>query len=254
MLKLDLPQGKGPGLGAIFVGDKGKIEINRNKLASNPKDLIHGALLAGRQVRIRQRRPRPYPELGRMHANPHEAGGFGRGGASCQCDLPPDQYLPRVGRKLTWNPIREEFAGDEEAKGLPIAAPAQGLRVARDYLTCSYRSELSKLFITLGLFQKLLVRSPTAPPTSAWTTFCMAAATGLGCLATKCDMLYRLHPNPKERRPTMNQSLPRVAILGSAGTRARALGRRSGGRAPGAARCCRPAACPTIGVWDRWSI
>jgi len=43
LLKLNLPKGKGPGLGAIFVGDKGKIEINRNRLASNPKERGAGA-------------------------------------------------------------------------------------------------------------------------------------------------------------------------------------------------------------------
>ena len=43
LLKLSLPQGKGPGLGAIFVGDKGKIEINRNRLASNPPELVQDA-------------------------------------------------------------------------------------------------------------------------------------------------------------------------------------------------------------------
>ena len=39
-LKLHLDGDRGPGLGAIFIGDKGKLEINRNKLASNPKDII----------------------------------------------------------------------------------------------------------------------------------------------------------------------------------------------------------------------
>ena len=43
LLKLSLPKGKGPGLGAIFIGDKGKIEINRNRVASNPPELVHGA-------------------------------------------------------------------------------------------------------------------------------------------------------------------------------------------------------------------
>ena len=43
LVKIELPRGKGPGLGAIFVGDKGKIEINRNKLAANPPELIRGA-------------------------------------------------------------------------------------------------------------------------------------------------------------------------------------------------------------------
>ena len=36
-LRLHLDGDRGPGLGAIFVGENGKIEINRNKIASNPK-------------------------------------------------------------------------------------------------------------------------------------------------------------------------------------------------------------------------
>lgn len=39
-LRLHLDGDWGPGLGAIFVGEKGKLEINRNKIASNPKELI----------------------------------------------------------------------------------------------------------------------------------------------------------------------------------------------------------------------
>jgi len=38
-LRLHLDGDRGPGLGAIFVGENGKIEINRNKVASNPADL-----------------------------------------------------------------------------------------------------------------------------------------------------------------------------------------------------------------------
>lgn len=42
-LRLHLDGDRGPGLGAIFVGDDGKIEINRNKIASNPKELIRSS-------------------------------------------------------------------------------------------------------------------------------------------------------------------------------------------------------------------
>lgn len=40
-LRLHLNGDWGPGLGAIFIGEKGKIEINRNKIAGSPKDLIN---------------------------------------------------------------------------------------------------------------------------------------------------------------------------------------------------------------------
>ena len=42
-LRLHLDGDRGPGLGAIFVGEQGKIEINRNKIASNPKSLARSS-------------------------------------------------------------------------------------------------------------------------------------------------------------------------------------------------------------------
>lgn len=39
-LKCHLDGDVGPGLGAIFMGEKGTIDINRNKIAAEPKDLI----------------------------------------------------------------------------------------------------------------------------------------------------------------------------------------------------------------------
>jgi hypothetical protein len=42
VLKLHLDGDHGPGLGAIFVGDKGSIEINRNMIRSTPKELTKG--------------------------------------------------------------------------------------------------------------------------------------------------------------------------------------------------------------------
>ena len=50
-LKLHLDGDHGPGLGAIFVGEKGKIEINRNKIASNPKELVRSPDNPGRNKR-----------------------------------------------------------------------------------------------------------------------------------------------------------------------------------------------------------
>ncbi len=39
-LRLHLDGDRGPGLGAIFTGEDGRIEINRNRLASNPRELV----------------------------------------------------------------------------------------------------------------------------------------------------------------------------------------------------------------------
>lgn len=42
-LRLHLDGDRGPGLGCIVTGEKGKIEINRHKLSANPKELIKDA-------------------------------------------------------------------------------------------------------------------------------------------------------------------------------------------------------------------
>jgi predicted dehydrogenase len=40
-LRMHLDGDWGPGLGAIFIGENGKLEINRNKIAANPKELLN---------------------------------------------------------------------------------------------------------------------------------------------------------------------------------------------------------------------
>ena len=40
IVEMKLPQGHGPAWGGIFIGEKGKIETNRNKCVSNPPELV----------------------------------------------------------------------------------------------------------------------------------------------------------------------------------------------------------------------
>jgi hypothetical protein len=118
VLKLDLPPGKGPGLGAIFVGDKGKIEINRNKLAANPPELIRGAPPPadkseyasvahehlGNWVHAMRTREKPvaHAEVGHR--------------ATVICHLV--NICRELGRRLKWDPVQEVFSGDDEANRL----------------------------------------------------------------------------------------------------------------------------------------
>jgi predicted dehydrogenase len=118
-LKLHLDGDRGPGLGAIFVGEKGKIEINRNKLASNPKEIVRAADNPGPNRRaettyhienwiecIKSRRP-------------------------CNADIEIGQrtttlcYLVnivrdigKVGEPLRWDPAAERFTNCDEANKL----------------------------------------------------------------------------------------------------------------------------------------
>jgi predicted dehydrogenase len=118
LLEVKIPRGKGPGLGAIFVGEKGKLEINRNKLAANPRELLHGApkpadkseyaSIAGDHIRnwVHCMRTREKPVA------PAEVGHR----ATVVCHLM--NICRELGRKLHWDPVKEEFLGDDEANKL----------------------------------------------------------------------------------------------------------------------------------------
>lgn len=115
-LKLHLDGDRGPGLGAIFVGDKGKLEINRNKLASNPKELLKSPDNPG---------PIKKPETEYHIANWVECV---KSGKRCTADIEYGQrsstlcYLVnivrdvgKVGEPLKWDPVAERFTNSDAA-------------------------------------------------------------------------------------------------------------------------------------------
>ena len=115
-LKLHLDGDRGPGLGAIFIGEKGKLEINRNKIVSNPKALIQSADNPGPNQRdetsyhienwldcIRTRK--------RCNADVE----YGQR-SNTLCDLVNIvRDVGRVGETLKWDPAAERFTNCEEA-------------------------------------------------------------------------------------------------------------------------------------------
>ncbi len=118
-LRLHLDGDRGPGLGAIFVGEKGKIEINRNKIASNPKELARSSDNPGGNRR---------PETAYHIQNWIECI---KSRKPCNADIEIGQrattlcYLVnivrdvgRVGEKLRWDPKAERFSNCEEANRL----------------------------------------------------------------------------------------------------------------------------------------
>jgi predicted dehydrogenase len=115
-LRLDMDGDRGPGLGAIFVGEKGKIEINRNKLASNPKDLVRAPDNPG---------PNKRPETAYHIENWIECI---KSRSTCNADIEIGQrssslcYLVnivrdvgQVGKVLNWDPVAERFTNSDEA-------------------------------------------------------------------------------------------------------------------------------------------
>ncbi len=117
-LKFHLDGDRGPGLGAIFTGEKGKIEINRDKVASNPKELLKDkpATLGGRHDTafhvqnwiecIKSRNPcNADIEIGLR--------------ATTLCYLVNiARDVGRVGEVLHWDPVAERFTNCDEANKL----------------------------------------------------------------------------------------------------------------------------------------
>ena len=118
-MQLHLDGDRGPGLGAIFVGEKGKIEINRNKVASNPKELVRAAGNPGHNRRSEsayhlenwieciksRRRCNADIEIGQR--------------ATTLCYLVNIvRDVGRVGQPLKWDPVAERFTNSDEANKL----------------------------------------------------------------------------------------------------------------------------------------
>jgi len=118
LLKLALPKGTGPGLGAIFMGDKGKIEINRNRVASNPPELVQDAPEPDDRsevASVAQRHIQNWIDCMRTHQKPAAHAEIGHR-TQVICILV--NICRELARRLHWDPVKEEFAGDDEANAL----------------------------------------------------------------------------------------------------------------------------------------
>lgn len=118
-LRLHLDGDWGPGLGAIFIGEKGKLEINRNKIAANPPELVQSPDNPG---------PIQKPESQYHVENWIECI---KTGQRCHADIEIGQrsttlcYLVNIARevgqvgfKLRWDPAAERFTNCDEANQL----------------------------------------------------------------------------------------------------------------------------------------
>ncbi len=116
--------GKGPMGGAVFVCEKGKLEINRNKFSSNPPEI---AAELSKKVDLVEEERKWSDELALWQAKWHMQNWLGCmrsrelpiadvevGHRSISvCHLA--NITRAVGRPLRWNPEQEQFEGDEEA-------------------------------------------------------------------------------------------------------------------------------------------
>ena len=118
---------KGPMGGGVFIGDRGKLEINRNKVVSNPPE-IAAEILAQVDVAAEERawsdetalwqarqHPQNWLDCIRSREQPVADVEIGHRSVTV-CHLAG--IARRLGRPLEWNPAEEKFASDPEADAL----------------------------------------------------------------------------------------------------------------------------------------
>lgn len=119
--------GRGPMGGAIFICEKGKLEINRNKFASNPPEIAEELR---KKIDINEEERKWSDQLALWQARWHMQDWLdcirsrkrpvadveiGHRSVSV-CHLA--NIARAVGRELTWDPAQEQFAGDAEANAM----------------------------------------------------------------------------------------------------------------------------------------
>ncbi len=126
-VKFVIEPGHGPMGGAIFVCERGKLEINRNKFTSNPPEI---AAELRKQVDVAEEERKWSDELALWQARWHMQDWLdcirsrNRPVADVEighrsitvCHLA--NITRALGRPLRWDPVREKFSGDDEANAL----------------------------------------------------------------------------------------------------------------------------------------
>lgn len=130
-----LEMGHGPMGGAVFVGEKGKLEINRNKFASNPPEIAQKLLKQVDEVEEEKKwsdqtalwqaqwHMQNWVDCIRTRNRPVADVEIGHRSVSA-CHL--GNIVRRVGRPLKWDPKQEQFVDDADANALLTRTRRQG--------------------------------------------------------------------------------------------------------------------------------
>jgi len=129
---------KGPMGGAVFIGEKGKLEINRNKVTSNPPE-IAAEILAELDVAAEEKEWSDETALWQARAHlqnwldcirsrerPVADVEIGHRSATL-CHLVG--IARQLGRALAWDPTAERFTGDAEADALLVRERRRGFEL-----------------------------------------------------------------------------------------------------------------------------
>lgn len=120
-VRMELPMNHGPMGGAIFTGENGKIEINRNKFTSNPADLIKNPPSAAKAEAwegpgwIARPHIKNWLDCIKSREKPNADVEIGHRSISV-CHLL--NITRELGRKLRWDPDKEQFIDDKQANEL----------------------------------------------------------------------------------------------------------------------------------------
>lgn len=119
--------GKGPMGGAVFICEKGKLEVNRNKFASNPPeiakelekklDIVEEERKWSDNLALWQAKWHMQNWIDCIHSRELPVADVEIGHRSVTvCHLA--NITRAIGRPLTWDPVKEQFVGDSEANAL----------------------------------------------------------------------------------------------------------------------------------------
>ena len=104
---------EGPGGGGVFIGDKGKITIDRGKLKSDPEEIAKGPIKDS-DVHLYKSDNHVQNWFDCMKSREHPVADVAIGHSSTTlCHLA--NIARWLGRKAKWDPAKEIFPGDDEA-------------------------------------------------------------------------------------------------------------------------------------------
>jgi hypothetical protein len=119
VLKLHLDGDWGPGLGCIFVGEKGRIEINRDAISADPKGLIQ---LPDMPPHLEVPETQPHLEnwVKGIKTRKRCTGDveFGQRSSTVCYLVNIARDVGRVGEALLWDPVSERFTNCDEGNAM----------------------------------------------------------------------------------------------------------------------------------------
>lgn len=118
-LKLHLDADNAPGLGCIFEGEKGRIEINRDMISANPKELISGSDNPG-PLKVPENQPHieNWIDCVKTRKRCNADIEYGQRATSLCYLVNIVRDVGQVGKVQKWDPAKERFTNCEEGNAL----------------------------------------------------------------------------------------------------------------------------------------